>query len=80
MDEPGMLDQLIYFADNVAATRVTLTLDKATQKILVTADQAVGVVYDIETLRNSNGGVLNDIDARLKLNKQLMKIERFTKP
>jgi len=66
-----MLDQIISFADSVDAGAVTIRVDKGADTVILSADQAPGIVFSIPTLRTSKGGVLNDMTATKALNKQL---------
>lgn len=71
MGANSMLDQVISFAEEVDATRVTIVIDKAAGTVLTSADRAPGIVFEIAKLKSSNGGILNDHTARRALNAQV---------
>jgi hypothetical protein len=66
-----MLDQVIAFADSVNAKSITIRIDKGENTVIVVADRAPGVQFSTQALRNSKGGMLNDMTAIDMLNNQL---------
>jgi hypothetical protein len=73
MGASSMLDQIISFADGVAAESITITLSKSQDALFVQAPKAAGIIFKISQLRTSQGGVLNDMTAQKALNEQLGK-------
>lgn len=66
-----MLDQVISFGDQLRAQVVNIRLDKASGRLIISADKAPGVEFSVADLRSSTGGILNDNTATRILNDQL---------
>lgn len=75
MGTKSMLDQAIRFADEIPSDVVIIEVNKKDNLVRVYCPGALGVVFSLSSLKQSNGGILNDNTAQSVLEEQLSKQE-----